>query len=207
MKSSGAMPTSLSSPLSKALAETMATGAPLRPWRAQAADRLPAVDAGHRQVHRGSRRAAGRRRSRSSASWPLAAVRSSKPSGASRLHQQVAVDLLVVDHQDAAARAVVAACAAARGSARRRTAALHLGQEQAHAEQRCPAPGVLCTVISPPIRSVSILAIVRPRPAPAADVLPAGRAAREGLEDALQLLGAPCRGRCPRSRTRAISRA
>ncbi len=31
-----------------------------------------------------------------------------------------------------------------------------------------PRPGVLSTVSSPPIRSVSILAMVRPRPAPAA---------------------------------------
>ena len=66
-------------------------------------------------------------------------------------------------------RAPVVADARARAAAAplgRRGA--HLGQEQADAEQRCPAPGVLCTVISPPIRSVSILLIVRPRPVPPA---------------------------------------
>ena len=36
-----------------------------------------------------------------------------------------------------------------------------------------PTPGVLATLSSPPIRSVSILAMVRPRPAPGAAWLPA----------------------------------
>jgi hypothetical protein len=39
--------------------------------------------------------------------------------------------------------------------------------------KRVPTPGVLCTVISPPIRSVSILAIVRPRPVPPPSLAPA----------------------------------
>ena len=51
MKSSAAMPASFSTPFSKALAETIATGASLRRSARSRRDRLPAVDAGHRQVH------------------------------------------------------------------------------------------------------------------------------------------------------------
>ena len=55
-------------------------------------------------------------------------------------------------------------CAAAPRAALR---AMHLGQEQADAKQRCRcARRAAATVISPPIRSVSILAMVRPRPVP-----------------------------------------
>jgi hypothetical protein len=75
----------------------------------------------------------------------------------------------VVDHQDAPAHADVADAVAARQLARR-PGRMHLRQEEADAEQRALRPACW-TCISPPIRSVSMRAMVSPTPLPPACAL------------------------------------
>ena len=155
----------------------------------------------------GSRRARRPAASRSSASWPLAAVRSSKPSGSSTLHQQLAVGLLVVDHQDLAARAFVAAARARwrrRAPPPRRCIASGRNRRMRNTE---PTPGVLAHRHLAAHQVGEHLGDGQAEAGAGRGVAAGRGAAREGLEDVLQLLGASCRGRCPRSRCSAISRA
>jgi hypothetical protein len=76
--------------------------------RRSAANRLPAVDAGHGQVHQDhvGPAAGGQQVERVVAAGGGAQL---EADGLQQLHQQFAVGLLVVDHQELAARAFVAA--------------------------------------------------------------------------------------------------
>ena len=108
---------------------------------AHAPQRLPAVNAGHGQVHEDGVRpvARGQQVQRVVAAGGLAQL---KPQGFEQLHQQLAVGLFVVHDQDAAAVACVALAGALRESdqrsGRRGSFALrvgmHLGQEQLDVE-------------------------------------------------------------------------
>ena len=116
------MPTSLSRPLSKALAETMATGASLRPLAAQrrivSQPSMPGIARSIRIASTAPACASCSSASAACARRRPAAPRS--PAAAARCASSVAVDLLVVDHQHAAARAGVAG---ARRRGQRRAAA------------------------------------------------------------------------------------
>ena len=158
------MPASLSSPLSKALAETMATGASLRRWRRSV--RMvsqPSMPGIARSIRMASTCCSC---SRPSAAAPEPACTHLEAQRLQPARQQRAVDLFVVDHQHAPPRAGIAdarAAPAARAAAR---PAARAGTGGCGTACRCAAAVAATTVISPPIRSVSILAMVRPRPVP-----------------------------------------
>ena len=134
------MPTSLSSPLSNALAETIATGASLKP---RARMRRIVSQPSMPGIARSIRIASGlQSRQQREAFVARRGLRNVEAERLEHVDEQLAVDLLVVDHEHAAPLADVADALRARQLALGQRGA-HLGQEQADAEQRAAAAALL----------------------------------------------------------------
>ena len=202
----GAMPTSLSRPLSKALAETIATGAVAKP---SARSRRIVSQPSMPGIARSIRIASGAAPARSSARPPRpsrpAAARSRAAAAGCTSSPRSTSSLSTTSMRR---RAPASRCARARGSARSADRAPRSSrQEQADREAACPRPGVL---LHRHLAAHQVGQHLRDRqargPVPPAAACAGRGAALERLEHARQLVRRPCRARSPRSRS-APSRA
>jgi hypothetical protein len=173
-----------------------------------AADGLPAVDAGHGQVHQDHiGPVAGGQQVQ--ASWPLAAPAQLKAQRLQQLHQQFAVGLFVVHHQDACG----ALPRSPRAGAPRAQRACQRPPRRLCTSGRnsltgTPSPGPACWSPSarrPSGRSAS-WRWSGPGRAPGAGAASAVLPRAKGSKMRSMLLARSCRGRCPRSRSRHLAR-